>query len=125
MEKASPRGEAFAAVWLRMNGSVTVEEIEQGFLDGPLKDAGKRGGLWPPKKQNRGVVANQCAHWCGNPVDLHGDRIGVMLLFWIVRCGGDAAPYSAVLLSTNARFRSTGPSTPESIPSFAYCHTSK
>lgn len=82
MEKASPRGEAFAAVWLRMDGSVTVEEIEQGFLDGPLKDAGKR-------------------------------------------CGGDAAPYSAVLLSTNARFRSTGPSTPESIPSFAYCHTSK
>ena len=52
MEKASPRGEAFAAVWLRMDGSVTVEEIEQGFLDGPLKDAGKRGGIGRPKKQN-------------------------------------------------------------------------
>ena len=34
------------------------------------------GGLWPPKKQNRGVVANQCAHWCGNPVDLPGVLVG-------------------------------------------------
>ena len=51
MEKASPRGEAFAAVWLRMDGSVAVEEIEQGFLDGPLKDAGKRGGVGRPKNK--------------------------------------------------------------------------
>ena len=76
----------------RVDSGIAVEEIEQGFLDGPLKDAGKRGGIGRPKKQNRGVVANQCAHWCGNPVDLHGDQIGVMLLFWIVRCGGDTAP---------------------------------
>ena len=35
----------------RVDSGIAVEEIEQGFLDGPLKDAGKRGGVGRPKNK--------------------------------------------------------------------------
>ena len=35
----------------RVDSGIAVEEIEQGFLDGPLKDAGKRGGIGRPKNK--------------------------------------------------------------------------
>ena len=35
----------------RVDSGIAVEEIEQGFLDGPLKDAGKRGGIGRPKSK--------------------------------------------------------------------------
>ena len=51
----------------RVDSGIAVEEIEQGFLDGPLKDAGKRGGvgrqLWR--------VA------CGLRVELAVDAVGL------------------------------------------------
>ena len=34
-----------------VDSGIAVEEIEQGFLDGPLKDAGKRGGIGRPKNK--------------------------------------------------------------------------
>ena len=35
----------------RVDSGIAVEEIEQGFLDGPLKEAGKRGGVGRPKNK--------------------------------------------------------------------------
>ena len=51
----------------RVDSGIAVEEIEQGFLDGPLKDAGKRGGVG---RQLRRVA-------CGLRVEVAVDAVGL------------------------------------------------
>ena len=65
---------------LRLSLSFNLLESYHSFLKlSTKKCAAQRKMSSPDERPKEHVIANQCAHWCGNPPDLPGGPIGASL----------------------------------------------